>query len=239
VSAIALRRFGWAHPEFGAMICAGAAWLVFIALAAGGGTLQAAHEAVHRSQPLLAAMAGWLAMCLAMMVPAAAIHARSLAMGALWERRQRTLALFYGGYLGSWLLVGLGLFVPLTALRGATEFDSAGLLGLTLLVAAAWACLPWMWRALRRCRLADAIPPRGARADRACLFEGLRYGGLCLIVDGPAMLVMVVAGHEALGLMAALATTMSAVKILRQPAVFRWPLVAGLLYLAAITIALS
>jgi predicted metal-binding membrane protein len=234
VSRLALRRLGWAHPELGALACAAFAWMTLLLLATGDQGIQSAHQAAHRSEPLLVGLSGWFVMCVAMMMPAASFHARRLALGALWERRQRTIALFLASYLTVWLALGLALLVSLTLLGSSTETGPAPLLALALGLAAAWSLFPWKWRALRRCYLAQPLPPDGSKADRACMAEGRRYGRLCLVADGPLMIATLIAGHEALGLMVLLAIAMTGEKVLARPAFHRHVVAAILVGLAAL-----
>jgi predicted metal-binding membrane protein len=186
-------------------------------LALGDQGIQSAHQAAHRSEPLVAGLSGWFVMCVAMMIPAASLHARQLALSTRWQRRQRTITLFFAAYIGVWMAFGLVLLAPATVIQGWTEFPSPPLLALTLTVGGIWALMPWKWRAVRRCHLTKPLPPNGSKGDQACVGEGLRYGRWCLVADGPLMLAMFIAGHGALGLMAILSALMLGEKVMRRP----------------------
>jgi predicted metal-binding membrane protein len=207
VSALALQRLGWHHPEAGAALVVAGAWTLVLVPVVGGPAAREAHSAAHAAAPFAAGAAAWVLMVVAMMVPTALPVARFHALNALWRRRTRTVALFLGGYVAVWVAFGtvavpLGAFVPL---------------GAALLAAAAWELTPLKWRALRGCHLPEPLPPRGARADAACVRAGLRYGRRCAVACWPAMLAMAVAGHDAVGLMALLAAVLLVEKLAPRP----------------------
>jgi Predicted metal-binding integral membrane protein (DUF2182) len=126
VSQLALRRLGWAHPELGALAYAAFAWMTLLLLATGDQGIQSAHQAVHRSEPLLAGLSGWFVMCVAMMIPAASFHARQLALSARWERRQQTITLFFAGYLGVWMAVARQTSTPQPSSRSLLPLAGSG-----------------------------------------------------------------------------------------------------------------
>jgi len=138
-----------------------------------------------------------------------------------------------------WMAFGLTFLAPLTLAHGSTELDSPPLLAATLAAAALWAFSPLKWRALRTCHLTQPLPPDGAKADKACAAEGLRYGRLCLIADAPLMLVMAMAGHGALLLMALLSMIVGAEKLAMQPSAYRQPMAATLIGVAALAFGLG
>jgi predicted metal-binding membrane protein len=219
VTAPALRRMAWAHPELGAAGAAVAAW-----------ALLAAH-ALHPhsgAEPFPATVAGWSVMVIAMMVPGALADVRRVALSSMWRRRRRTVAAFLGAYLTVW--TGFGT-LALAALR------PLGLgVGALLAAAAAWELTPWKWRAVRRCHLIEPLPPRGSRADAACARAGLRYGARCVTSCWPAMLAMAAAGHLALGLMAVLAVVVTAEKAVVRSARLRGPAAAVVAGAAAVAL---
>jgi predicted metal-binding membrane protein len=211
VTALALRRVTWSHPELSAAAVAAAAW-----------ALLAAH-ALHPHtglEPYLAALSGWIVMATAMMVPGALADLRRVALSSLWDRRQRTIAIFAGAYLTVWTAFGaLALAAVPPAGLGS---------GALLAVAAVWELVPPKWRALRRCHLVAPLPPRSARADAACAREGLRHGWRCVASCWPAMLAMAAAGHLALGLMALLTALITLEKLAVRKARLRGPAAAVL-----------
>ena len=227
MTALALRRTGWSHPELGAAAAAALGWAALIAHgatphghAAAAGPLPAAAVAP------LAAGAGWLAMTAAMMLPGALADLRAVALGALWSRRGRTVILFAGAYLTVWAAFGL-VALPLAA---ATGIGAA----IPLAAAAAWELAPAKWRAVRRCHLIDPLPPSGAAADAACVRAGFRYGRACLMSCAPLMLAAAAAGHRALPLMALLATLVTAEKLVVRSSRLRVPAAAALLAVAGL-----
>lgn len=211
MTAPALRRISWSHPELPAAAAAAAAWALLVA------------HALHPhsgTEPYLAALSGWIAMATAMMVPGALADVRRVALSSMWERRRRTVAVFIGAYLTVWIGFGALALAALPPLG----------LGAAVLLAfaAAWELTPWKWHAVRRCHLIEPLPPRGAPADAACAREGLRYGGRCVGACWAPMLAMAAAGHLALGLMALLTLVLSTEKIVVRSARLRGPAAAVL-----------
>lgn len=209
MTALALRRVGWSHPELGAAAVAAAAWTLLLVHA------QQPHAP---GEPYLADLSGWVVMVVAMMVPGALADVRVLAMSSMWQRRQRTIALFLGSYVCVWIAFGA------VAIVVATGASVAAL----LVLAAAWELTAWKWRAVRRCHLIEALPPRGSRADAACARAGLRYGTRCVVSCWPLMLAMVAAAHQAIALMALLTIVVAAEKTLVRSARLRVPVAAAL-----------
>ena len=218
MTALAVRRVGWSHPELTAAAAAAGAWVLLL--------VHGQHP--HGSgEPYLASLSGWTVMVLAMMVPAALADVRIVALSSIWSRRQRTIALFLGSYVCVW--IGFGV-VAIAAVAGAS-------LGVLLAIAAAWELSAWKWRAVRRCHLIEALPPHGARADAACARAGLLYGWRCAVSCWPLMLAMASAGHQALTLMALLTVVVAAEKIVVRSARLRAPaaaLLAGAALLALV-----
>jgi len=233
VSVAALRRISWRHPEGAAAGIAALAWaLLLIPFAGGGG--RGLHTAAHDAMPLAAGAAGWLVMATAMMLPATLPAARDLALGALWSRRQRTVAIFAAAYVGVWAAFGAVAYT-IGQVRGAVPgISAATLLPAVLLLAALWELTAWKWRAVRSCHLITPLPPRGGKADAACVKAGLRYGWRCVAACWPLMLAMAIVGHSSLGLMALLTAVVVAEKLAARPGRLAFP-VAAILAGAALT----
>lgn len=223
-AALGLRRrdLAWRHPEAVAAGVAAAAWLGLLLALAGPEELRRLHAAAHRDAPLLAGAVSWMLMCVAMMVPAALPVARGHALRALWDRRRRTVALFFAGQLGVWALFGAAAAVALAVAGGEPRV----LLACVLAVAAAWELTPAKWRAVRSCHLSAPLPPHGARADAACVRAGAVYGRRCVASCWPAMLAMAIAGHAAIVLMVVLTAAICAEKLLARPARIAVPVTA-------------
>jgi predicted metal-binding membrane protein len=211
VTAVALRRSAWSHPELGAAAGAAAAW-----------GLLGAH-ALHPhtgTEPYVLALSGWVVMVAAMMVPGTLADVRRLALASIWDRRRRTIAVFLGAYVTAW--VGFGALalaaLPLLGLG----------VGVLLAGAAAWELSTPKWRAVRGCHLIDPLPPRGSRADAACARAGFRYARRCVASCWPLMLAMAAAGHLALGLMALATVVVTAEKTVSRSARLRGPAAAVL-----------
>lgn len=236
-SALALRRSHWYHPEAGAFAVAALAWLGMLAVVAGPAPLRELHAQAHRQLPVLAGAAGWMLMTVAMMVPTALPVARDHALGALWSRRQRTIALFIASYLAVWAAFGALAAVAVALAERTLDVQAGALLGAALLAGAAWELTRTKWRAVRSCHRVTPLPPRGAKASRACTRAGIAYGRLCMVACWPAMLAMAVAGHANLGLMSLLAAVIAAEKLLVRPAAYAKPFAAVLAFAALVSIA--
>jgi predicted metal-binding membrane protein len=216
VTALAIRKVSWSHPELGAAAVSAGAWTLLLVHA------QHPHGP---GEPYLANLSGWIVMVVAMMVSGALADVRIVALSSMWDRRQRTIGVFLASYLCVW--IGFGA-VAIGVAAGAS-------VGVLLGLAAAWELSTWKWRAVRRCHLIEALPPRGARADAACARAGLRYGSRCVVSCWPLMLAMAAAGHQAVALMALLTVVVTAEKLLVRSARLRAP-TAALLAAAALVL---
>jgi len=213
VTAPALQRAAWRHPEAAAGGVAALAWLLLI-LPAGQASPHAGHHGAGTGEGLLGHAGGWLLMTVAMMFPGALPACRELALGALWSRRQRTIALFLVAYAGVW--AGFGAVA--WSLGHLLGVDAAAALPAVLAAAAVWQVTPWKWRAVRACHRLPLLPPRGGRADAACLGAGVVYGRRCVVACWPPMLGMAAAGHGGVVLMALLTALFSAETLAARPA---------------------
>jgi predicted metal-binding membrane protein len=219
VTALAVRRVAWSHPELAAAGAAAAAWTVLVAHG------QYPHGS---TEPYLAQVSVWPVMVVAMMVPGALADVRIVALSSIWSRRQRTIALLLGCYVCVWSAFGV---VAIGAVE-ALGLDA----GVLLMLAAAWELTAWKWRALRRCHLIEALPPHGAKADAACARAGLHYGSRCVVSCWPLMLAMAAAGHRAVTLMALMTLIVAAEKIVVRSARLRGPAAAALVAAALVAL---
>jgi predicted metal-binding membrane protein len=185
------------HPESGASLIVGAAWLVLAAGAIAGehGTAHAATTTRAASLPAAVAggLTGWVTMTVAMMGPAALAAVRHTAVNSLAWRRGRAMLEFSLAYLAVWTLVGVAGLV-LTAHATAPRWTA---LSVTLAAAALWQLTPVKRRALRECHRAGPLPPRGWQAELAAIRFGLRHGCACVSSCWCVMLAMTFApgGH--------------------------------------------
>lgn len=221
-----LRQAAWRHPEVSAAGMAALAWAALLIALAGPAPLRQLHADAHRDHPLLAGAFGWMLMSVAMMVPAALPIARDHALGALWARRRRTVGLFFTGYLAVWAAFGAVAAIAVALARDLLGTDDRVLLAAALLGAAAWEQTAVKWRAARACHQSTPLPPRGTRADVACVRAGTVYGGRCAASCWALMLAMAVAGHAAIGLMLVLTAIVAAEKLLARPARLAVPVAA-------------
>lgn len=234
--AVALRRATWHHPEAGAAAVAAVAWLAVLSPVAGPEGIRELHDAAHLSASLLAGWAGWVLMTVAMMVPAALPVARDHALGALWARRQRTVAVFLVSYVAVWAAFGAVASAVLALADHHLGLSRGALLTSVLLAAALWELAPAKWRSVRACHRVSPLSPRGTKADVACARAGALYGGRCMIGCWAVMLAMATAGHAAIGLMMLLASIVATEKLLARPARFAVPIGAVLAGAALVSI---
>lgn len=220
------------HPEWLALLTAAAGW-VWLALALGWFTPGSAsallpghhHGPSDGSAPPHSVddqLLVWLVMVVAMMLPTTVPHLRYLGFNTRTTRRQRTLALFLLGYLAVWTAPGLAL-----ALAGPAH---PWIVVATVLLAGAWELTPVKRRALRRCCRTWPVGYAGPSADAAAVEYGLRHGVTCLAVSGPAMVVLMLAGHPWWATVA-LAAVMAAQKLVSRPE--RWRTLVAIGWLAS------
>ncbi len=196
-----IRRMLWRHPEWTAACLAVAAWLalsiplkttssptqVLKMPSMPGMEMQTAAPTAHVS---LSWIAAWLVMSTAMMVPATLPTIRHLALTSLWQRRQSTVALFLAGYLGVWTIFGIGAVGFVAVLRRLTDVRVSPIVLASLAAAAAWQLTPWKRQSLLARHLLTPLPPRGRKADGACVKAGIRHGLWCVVGCWGVMLAM-------------------------------------------------
>lgn len=179
------------------------------------------------------ALAHWLLMIGAMMLPMAAMAVRHVAFRSFRRRRARAMAGFLLGYASVWLAAAplylAGAIVAHLAFGGSVLVP----LGAALAIAAAWQATTAKRRALRQCHRTVPLAPSGWRADRACLAFGLAHGRSCLVSCWALMLVPAAAGHHPVpmllvSLLALFERRSLAAEPLRRPA-DAWRRIAALL----------
>lgn len=191
------------HPELGAAVVVGLAWVLLLALdLSHRGTATPAGE--HLAMPGMALpavgspgagrLSQLIVMSVAMMGPAALTGIRHTGVNSLRWRQQRAMAEFGLAYLAVWVAFAV---VVLAGSPLASGLSEPALLSAVLGVAAVWQLTPYKRYALRECHRSVPLPPRGWRAEKAALRFGLRNGSACLGSCWCLMLVMVVApsGH--------------------------------------------
>lgn len=196
------RRYRWEHPEWPLSAVALLAWAVVL-LGAGGYGIAHMHGSApwattHAGRGVGEALAWWLVMVAAMMLPLARADARWLANRSLARRRGRTVVLHILGFAGVWSWLGVAV-VAIAALGARGPAVGAG----ALAVAAAWHVGPTRRRYLLRCGRGAVPAITGLRATTDCFRAGARTGWRCLVTCGFAMAAM--AAVHSFVLMAAIA----------------------------------
>jgi predicted metal-binding membrane protein len=210
----------WRHPEWWSLGLSVGAWLLLATTSASAGDLAAAHHHAGSAAAAITGLTGgmaatvltgsaaawipgvlgWLTMVVAMMVPLVLAQIRFAAARSLWRRRHRAIVGFLVGYLGTWLVVGLGAVGLSVALQADDRVAASWVAALGFVVAAAWQLSPIKWRALRGCDRTNPLAPHGWRADRDCVRYGWLVGGQCLLSCWALMLACMLAGHGVLAL---------------------------------------
>ena len=189
VGAVALtsgRLSAWRrnHPEFLALLIAAGAWVLL------GGLLSATAGHHHGGQAgsYDQHLTVWVAMVPAMMLPTTLPHLRYVGFATQAARTQRSVLLFSLGYGAVWLLLGLVVAAVPQPLTGWP-------LALVVAAAGGWEVSRIKGRALKRCCRTWPVRYTGPAADASAVEFGLRHGAACLLVGGPAMIALMLAGH--------------------------------------------
>jgi predicted metal-binding membrane protein len=163
-------------------------------------------ETLTRTGTIFAEFGGWLVMVAAMMFPLVLEPVRHVAFRSLRDRRGRAVAGFLVGYSAAWMAAGI-VAIGLVLSTKASGLLAAELVGPAIFAAAAlWQYSEIRRRALRRCHRTAPLPPRGLRADLACLRFGASHGLNCVLACGLAMFALLMLPHGLLlcGTLAAL-----------------------------------
>lgn len=223
-----LQRFLMRRPECGAVVAVVAAWVMLLALSAGGAQRSGRHAVMvamaemDMASPaapgalsvVLSGLPYWVLMTVAMMGPSALAGVRQTGLNSLRWRRERAMVEFSVAYLAVWTAFGI---VALAAAALIPGFPGSAALVVVLAAAAAWQLSPLKRRWLRDCHRSVPLPPRGRRADVGALAFGLRNGLACLGSCWCVMLVMVAAPGSHLVWTAALAGVVTTEKLMERP----------------------
>ena len=219
------RRWFADHPEWLTLTIAAVLWIPLIVALAGTFTLDHHHGpdgSPHPSTGFDTHLVLWVVMVAAMMLPTTVPHLRYVGFNTRGSRRQRSILLFVLGYLAVWSGPGFVLaLLPMPV--------PAAVLVIVILVAGGWELTAAKRLAMRRCCRTWPVRYTGAAADASAVEYGLRHGGYCLLVSGPAMVALMLAGHPGWATVV-LAVLMSAQKLLTQP--HRWRTLVALGWLA-------
>jgi predicted metal-binding membrane protein len=188
---------------------------------------------------MLVFVAGWLVMLVAMMLPT------TLPLVTLFHRltmarpdRSRLLGLLLVGYLGVWLLFGMGVYLGdglLHELGSRSTWlaeHSWALGGLSVLLAGAYQFTPLKYHCLDKCRSPFGFLTqhwRGRDAAGQAFLLGVHHGVFCVGCCWSLMLVMFAVGVGNLGWMLALGALMAVEKNLPRGRRLSAPLGALLL----------
>ncbi|MCL6551639.1 MAG: DUF2182 domain-containing protein [Firmicutes bacterium] len=163
----------------------------------------------------------WAIMVAVLMVPLTLPVAAVLWQGQAGDpRRGLSLGLFWGAYVGVWMVVGLGLW----AVRGALPTDAGA-----LLVAGVYQLTPLKRSCLRLCRAPLALVYRFYRPGLVgAVTFGLRYAGTCVGCCWALMAAMMLVSAMAVWVVAPLAAVAVLERVLPARAAYRLGTAAGL-----------
>jgi predicted metal-binding membrane protein len=223
------------RPEWRVAAIAVLAWF---ALLAGLGMHRVHLGPDHTPPSVVAGLAGWSLMVVAMMVPVTLPAVRYVGLNSMRRRRQRAMALYTAVYVGTWALFGftaLGIDHLLSVHLGLSD---PLLLVVALVAAAGWQLTRAKRRALFACGRTVPLPPLGRRADAGCARYALLHGWRCIQSCWAIMLVMVAVGHSNLVWMVALTVLVIAEELTVRGRYLTRP-AAAVLAVAAMAVALG
>jgi hypothetical protein len=186
----AIDNFGWAHPEWWCVAASAGAWLLLGAHVVARATERGGHHCATLAQEL----GRWTLMVVAMMVPLTIEQVRATAFGTFRNRRHRAIALFLGGFLAPWLL--LGVLAIAAGNLGGGNGKTVATVGL-LVVAAVWPFAPLRATAALACHRSGALAAEGWRAVTGGVGHGITMGCACILTCWPLMLACQLSGHAA------------------------------------------
>lgn len=224
-----LRLFAWDRPEWWSLGLSAAAWTLVVA---------SSHEMhVHQHGAVISWAAGteqWTLMTVAMMFPLLIEPVRITAARSFWHRRNRAIAGFLLGYLGSWIVPGLIASAAVTLLRG--RLPTAWLAASGFMLASLWQFTRWKRLGLRLCHQTRPLAPIGWRADRDCILYGAMIARACMLSCGGLMAACALAGHA----MSAMVVATAIAFLQRKPAApGNWMMGAALACIALLAVASS
>jgi predicted metal-binding membrane protein len=172
--------------------------------------------AAHAGHQHQLGVGGWVAMVVAMMLPATLPVARAVSFRSMWRRRYRAPAIFLTTYVVIWAAFGT-VALALWSIAGTQRPVGSGTAaGALLLAGAAWHLTAQHNRFLKRCHRTLPLRSRGFAADRSCVRYGAYHGWQCLGTCWPLMLAMI-PGHHQPALMIAVGALSTWERVARRP----------------------
>jgi predicted metal-binding membrane protein len=203
----AVRFLRWT-PEWWMALPIGAAWLLLVAHAAGGGAAPAAvtaghaHHAAAPAGPAfdvaraVTSLADWTVMTVAMMLPVSLPAVRHVSFNSIRRRRWRAMALFALAFLVPW--IAFGAFAIAGVAVAGRWLEPGLVIAATLLAAAIYQASEPKRRAVLTCRRVVPLPADGLRADVGVIRFGLVTSWRCMRSCWALMLLMAAVGHASL-----------------------------------------
>lgn len=174
-STASVRALLWRQPTAWAVVIGGAAWVALAVTTMRHGD---PFETPDTAAAFGAIVGHSVVMAVAMMTPTVLAPLHHVAVASLWPRRYRAPALCWSAYIGVWTVVATGLL--LVTQLGARVAGVEAVQGASAGVAVGAYLSPRRVRRLRACTFTRPLPPRGRRADRACLGYGAQLATRCV-----------------------------------------------------------
>jgi len=185
-----LRRIGWHHPEWWAVMAAAVAWMFMAGMSRTHASHTESIPGIGHGQCTL----GMVYMVIAMMLPLTLTNVRHVALSSLWRRRHLAIAAFLVGYLAVWIVVQSAIGGTLGLLAPLVGWETAG--GVAMVAAALWEVAPTKRQRLRRCHRTVPLAPRGWRADADCVRYGVTTGFSCVTMCWALMIAAAAFSHS-------------------------------------------
>ena len=171
--------------------------------------------------PPLSLAGAWLLMLVAMMPPLLASPLHYIWQRSLRRHQVAAIATFTLGYVGVWMLAGIGIGLLAISLRVLFVGNTFAVLVAALAIVLAWYALPLRQYCLNRCHYRPRIDAFGWRAYRACFRFGCTAGFWCVGVCWPLMHLPYAVDRGHLPLML-LASAVLMLDRLRRPKAALW-----------------
>ena len=155
----------------------------------------------------------WCLMVVAMMVPLMVGQLRWVAFRSFRHRRHLAILFFLGGFLIPWFMVGSVSTWLLTFAWSSNPLLAPAL----FMLAAFWVLVPVRMRALVYCHLTVPLAPSGWKADRDCVWYGIRIGASCVVTCCFLMLACTFTGHNLVAMLGAAALVLIERRSFRPP----------------------
>ena len=218
-----MRHFFWVHPEWWSIALSVMAWGIMLLQGIPQAFMRHTHS--HGVASFQLEFLNWSLMIVAMMVPIMLEPLRWVAFRSFRQRRHQAILSFLVGFLLPWLMVGIVSSWILVFGRSHSPHLASALFAL----AALWLLVPVRMRALVYCHLTVPLAPLGWKADRDCLWYGIRIGVSCVATCYFLMLACAFTSHDPIAMLGGLTLGLIERRSFRPPT---WRIFVGMILLA-------